>query len=132
MAKWGEGDPRWIVEERADAKNVNNWHWIEKNAKQWSIDKIKSLFTGFTIDTGKCKTYRRTYSVDFIEIEKVTKCDGDAYANNRKGKVIIIYDLEIEFDWKGKVIFCTTSDSHNIYFKVTKRVKGLLIKYVVP
>ena len=26
MAKWGEGDPRWIVEERADAKNVNNWH----------------------------------------------------------------------------------------------------------
>ena len=27
MAKWGEGDPRWIVEERADAKNVNNWHW---------------------------------------------------------------------------------------------------------
>lgn len=27
MAKWGEGDPRWIVEERPDAKNVNNWHW---------------------------------------------------------------------------------------------------------
>ena len=27
MAKWGEGDPRWIVEEREDAKNVNNWHW---------------------------------------------------------------------------------------------------------
>ena len=27
MAKWGEGDPRWIVEERADAVNVNNWHW---------------------------------------------------------------------------------------------------------
>lgn len=30
MAKWGEGDPRWIVEERADAKNVNNWHWYVK------------------------------------------------------------------------------------------------------
>ena len=27
MAKWGEGDPRWIVEDRPDAKNVNNWHW---------------------------------------------------------------------------------------------------------
>lgn len=27
MAKWGEGDPRWIVEQRADATNVNNWHW---------------------------------------------------------------------------------------------------------
>ena len=27
MAKWGEGDPRWIVEHRDDGKNVNNWHW---------------------------------------------------------------------------------------------------------
>ena len=27
MAKWGEGDPRWIVEDRPDAVNVNNWHW---------------------------------------------------------------------------------------------------------
>lgn len=27
MAKWGEGDPRWIVEECVDATNVNNWHW---------------------------------------------------------------------------------------------------------
>lgn len=29
MAKWGEGDPRWIVEERPDGTNVNNWHWYE-------------------------------------------------------------------------------------------------------
>ena len=28
MAKWGEGDPRWIVEDRPDATNVNNWHWL--------------------------------------------------------------------------------------------------------
>lgn len=27
MAKWGEGDPRWLVEERPDATNPNNWHW---------------------------------------------------------------------------------------------------------
>lgn len=32
MAKWGEGDPRWIVEERADATNVNNWHWYVTRA----------------------------------------------------------------------------------------------------
>jgi hypothetical protein len=31
MAKWGEGDPRWIVEERPDATNVNNWHWFESS-----------------------------------------------------------------------------------------------------
>ena len=41
MAKWGEGDPRWIVEERPDATNVNNWHWTEKNADSWSKAKLK-------------------------------------------------------------------------------------------
>ena len=41
MARWGEGDPRWIVEERPDATNVNNWHWTEKNADAWSKAKIK-------------------------------------------------------------------------------------------
>ena len=41
MAKWGEGDPRWIVEERPDATNVNNWHWTEKNADKWSKSKLE-------------------------------------------------------------------------------------------
>ena len=49
MAKWGEGDPRWIVEERPDATNVNNWHWTEKNADQWSKKKIESLFTNLVV-----------------------------------------------------------------------------------
>ena len=47
MAKWGEGDPRWIVEERPDATNVNNWHWTEKNADQWSKNKLKVLLRFF-------------------------------------------------------------------------------------
>ena len=39
MAKWGEGDPRWIVEERQDSHNVNNWHWKEvgKSSEQSGI-----------------------------------------------------------------------------------------------
>ena len=49
MAKWGEGDPRWIVEERPDATNVNNWHWTEKNADQWSKKKLEELFKGLVI-----------------------------------------------------------------------------------
>lgn len=49
MAKWGEGDPRWIVEERPDATNVNNWHWTEKNATPWSKDRLAQLFQGLKI-----------------------------------------------------------------------------------
>ena len=32
---------RWIVEDRPDGTNVNNWHWTEKNADSWSKNKIK-------------------------------------------------------------------------------------------
>ncbi|TNN27274.1 Activator heat shock protein ATPase 1 [Liparis tanakae] len=53
MAKWGEGDPRWIVEERADATNVNNWHWTERDATTWSSDKLKWLLVGLSVEGGE-------------------------------------------------------------------------------
>lgn len=91
MAKWGEGDPRWIVEEHEDAKNVNNWHWAEKNATQWSKDVIKKLLNGLVVENDSY----------FFEITDVTKIDGEAIANNRKAKVIVFYEWVIEGDWKA-------------------------------
>ncbi|KOC69144.1 Activator of 90 kDa heat shock protein ATPase like protein 1 [Habropoda laboriosa] len=89
MAKWGEGDPRWIVEERPDATNVNNWHWTEKNACAWSQEKIKELFTNMNIvgDNVSCT------------ITEVDKCEGEAVANNRKGKLIFFYEWNIVLKW---------------------------------
>jgi len=94
MAKWGEGDPRWIVEERPDATNVNNWHWTEKNADNWSKAKIKELFTNHVIEAP---------SVGNVVIEEVERCEGEARANNRKGKLIFFYEWEIALKWKGHV-----------------------------
>lgn len=89
MAKWGEGDPRWIVEERPDATNVNNWHWTEKNACAWSQEKIKELFTNMKIsDDNVCCT-----------ITDVETCEGEAVANNRKGKLIFFYEWNIVLKW---------------------------------
>jgi len=94
MAKWGEGDPRWIVEERPDATNVNNWHWTEKNAAHWSQGKLKTLLLGLEIDDtniGKCI------------ISEVSSIEGEAVANNRKGKLIFFYEWVIKCQWKGVV-----------------------------
>lgn len=92
MAKWGEGDPRWIVEERADATNVNNWHWTERDATNWSSDKLKALLLGLSVenDEGKC------------EITEVSKCEGEASINNRKGKLIFFYEWSLKATWTGK------------------------------
>ncbi|XP_067585408.1 activator of 90 kDa heat shock protein ATPase homolog 1 isoform X3 [Pseudorca crassidens] len=91
MAKWGEGDPRWIVEERADATNVNNWHWTERDASNWSTDKLKTLFLAVRVqnEEGKC------------EVTEVNKLDGEASINNRKGKLIFFYEWSIKLNWTG-------------------------------
>lgn len=94
MAKWGEGDPRWIVEERPDATNVNNWHWTEKNATPWSKDRIKGLFKDFQIVDNS------GIEVTITEIEKI---DGEATANNRKGKLIFFYEWNIVLKWSGRL-----------------------------
>nr|XP_027200190.1 activator of 90 kDa heat shock protein ATPase homolog 1-like [Dermatophagoides pteronyssinus] len=92
MAKWGEGDPRWIVEERPDATNVNNWHWTEKNASHWSKDKLKTLLENILIEEnglGQCR------------IKQIDSIDGEAVANNRKGKLIFFYEWIIKCTWIG-------------------------------
>ncbi|VFV33432.1 Hypothetical predicted protein [Lynx pardinus] len=71
MAKWGQGDPRWIVEEREDGTNVNNWHclgmWIpagasihgssflvpgrtERDATSLSKGKLRDLLVGIVVE----------------------------------------------------------------------------------
>ena len=106
MAKWGEGDPRWIVEERPDATNVNNWHWTEKNADQWSKTKLNALLVNFEILDDKSKG-----KVIFEEMEK---CEGEARANNRKAKLIFFYEWEIVLKWK-----CQLPDDDDVTGKVT-------------
>ena len=94
MAKWGEGDPRWIVEERPDAVNVNNWHWTEKEASPWSRETFHKLFLGMVIEKP---------TVGKVTIDALGTVQGEACINNRKAKLIYIYDWDIELKWSGRV-----------------------------
>lgn len=112
MAKWGEGDPRWIVEERADATNVNNWHWTEKNATPWSKDHLRSLLEGLILENDKyhCK------------IEELTKVEGEASANNRKAKLFFFYEWELKASWTG---WAKTGDDADRKIKGTIEIPNL-------
>jgi activator of HSP90 ATPase len=94
MAKVGEGDPRWIVQERQDGRNVNSWHWDEKNITQWAKDHLQKLFT-------QQKVYDDSSSS--IRILKIDKTEGDAVINVRKGKLLFVYDLEVTAKLEGTV-----------------------------
>ncbi|XP_077236257.1 aha1 domain-containing protein [Tasmannia lanceolata] len=94
MAKYGEGDKRWIVEERADGANVHNWHWAETNCLDWSKTLLSKLLQNLTILNGEGDLFVKTKTLDKIE--------GEAYVNIRKGKIIPGYEISISLSWEGE------------------------------
>ncbi|KAL6986979.1 hypothetical protein U1Q18_012739 [Sarracenia purpurea var. burkii] len=95
MAKYGEGDKRWIVEERPDGANVHNWHWAETDCLDWSRNLLTKLLSDHTILAGEGNLYIKTKNVD--------KVDGEAYVNIRKGKIIPGYEISLSLSWEGEV-----------------------------
>ncbi|XP_029793297.1 activator of 90 kDa heat shock protein ATPase homolog 2-like [Suricata suricatta] len=91
MAKWGQGDPCWIVEEREDGTNVNNWHWTERDATSWSKGKLHDLLVGIVVEN----------ETGLGEISELKQVEGEASCSSRKGKLTFFYEWNIRLSWKG-------------------------------
>ncbi|XP_031171085.1 activator of 90 kDa heat shock protein ATPase homolog 1-like [Sander lucioperca] len=91
MAKWGEGDPRWIVEQRADATNVNNWHWTERDVSGWSSERLRQLLLAVCVEGPEGAS----------QLTDVDKLEGEASINNRKGKLFFFYEWTLTASWLG-------------------------------
>ncbi|XP_009604993.1 uncharacterized protein LOC107784939 [Nicotiana tabacum] len=94
MARMGEGDKRWIVEDRPDGTNVHNWHWSETDCLEWSRNFFNKLLSNQTLLNGEGNLYIRT--------KKLEKLEGEAYVNIRKGKIIPGYELSLVLSWEGE------------------------------
>lgn len=94
MAKVGEGDARWLVQDRVDGKNVGNWHWTEKSLFPWAKEQLETTFKGYVIfEDAKTKVW----------FESVDNFKGDMFVNNRKGKTLYIWDVNLYLRWKAIV-----------------------------
>lgn len=91
MALQGAGDPRWVVRERQDGRNVNGWHWEDKDVTTWAQDRLKQLICSET-----CATDAPTPGVAVSSVDTV---DGDATLYNRKGVLKVLYDLKVSGKW---------------------------------
>ncbi|KAI3471418.1 hypothetical protein Pfo_030782 [Paulownia fortunei] len=94
MAKMGEGDKRWIVEDRPDGTNVHNWHWSETDCLDWSRNFLSNLLCNKTLLSGEGNLYIRT--------KKIEKLEGEAYVNVRKGKIIPGYELNLVLSYEAE------------------------------
>eukprot|EP00998_Keelungia_sp_KM082_P005721 NODE_2021_length_1156_cov_59.195335_g2004_i0.p1 GENE.NODE_2021_length_1156_cov_59.195335_g2004_i0~~NODE_2021_length_1156_cov_59.195335_g2004_i0.p1 ORF type:complete len:336 (+),score=56.62 NODE_2021_length_1156_cov_59.195335_g2004_i0:108-1115(+) len=94
MAKIGEGDPRWIVNERSDGANVNSWHWTEKDIS----DTVKAslhnkLEKSVIVDVATLK----------METTEIGSYTGEASIMNRKGKLSFYLEITLTVSWEGKL-----------------------------
>jgi len=93
MAKKEEADERWIVKDREDGRNCNNWHWVETNLTSWSEERLKELLKGIVV---------REDARGFVKIVSLEKMSGDVTVQSRKQKKFPLYELELTLKWKGE------------------------------
>ena len=89
MAKVGEGDERWIVEERKDGRTVNGWHWEEKNALSWSRDTIQKLLLrgkrGEEAEVEEGRVVVLTVEVITVEVKPAAEKEGEIKEETTEG-----------------------------------------------
>eukprot|EP00899_Mesostigma_viride_P015898 jgi/Mesvir1/24309/Mv10997-RA.1 len=98
MAKWGEGDPRWLVQERSDGKNINGWHWEERDLTPWAKKRIGELIesAGIRADMGVLEGYARVTDLKSFQ--------GEVSVSTRKGnKKLHLFDACLTLGWEGSL-----------------------------
>lgn len=71
--------------------NPNNWHWVNKDASEWTKQWLN-------------QNLESKYEEDGVtaQFKKVVSMDGDVDVNQRKGKVITIYDFKLVIEYEGE------------------------------
>ncbi|CAJ0637509.1 4371_t:CDS:10, partial [Entrophospora sp. SA101] len=97
-------------------KNVNNW--TSKNCISWAKDYLKTNLINISVE----------HEGITVKTLKVTECNGDAELNQRKGKLIPIYDLVIDLTWSG-----TTADGTEVTgnIKIPELLQGSETDYSI-
>jgi activator of HSP90 ATPase len=71
--------------------NPNNWHWVNKDASGWTKQWFEENLTSIKAEEGDVSA----------QVDKVISMDGDVDVNQRKGKVITIYDVKLVLEYSG-------------------------------
>ncbi|KAI8047404.1 activator of Hsp90 ATPase [Gilbertella persicaria] len=76
----------------ADMRNVNNWHLVNKDCRPWAKDYWNKQIVGLSVQEKKI----------LVSITSLDECTGDVDLNQRKGKLLAIYDMALKFGWQGQ------------------------------
>jgi len=88
MAKWGEGDDRWKVQELGTTgRNVNGWHWEESDVLPWAKRRLSELFPSTLVLLADGSGGSGGSGGLQVTADGKVSVSGEAVINRRKGKV---------------------------------------------
>ncbi|KAI9470572.1 MAG: activator of Hsp90 ATPase [Benjaminiella poitrasii] len=76
-----------------DMRNVNNWHWVNKDCRPWAKQYLQQKLVGLQAENNGNK----------VSIASLDDCTGDVDLNQRKGKLMAIYDVALKLSWQGEL-----------------------------
>ncbi|KAK2627244.1 hypothetical protein QTJ16_003210 [Diplocarpon rosae] len=84
--------------------NPNNWHWVNKDASVWTKAYLEK----------NIKSVKAEENGVSAQLDKLISMDGDVDVNQRKGKVITIFDVKLVLEYSGK-----TKDDEDVSGTIT-------------
>lgn len=84
--------------------NPNNWHWVNKDASAWAKTYLGEEIKGIKAEESGVTA----------QLDKLISIDGDVDVNQRKGKVITIFDVKLVIEYSGK-----TKDDEDVSGTIT-------------
>ncbi|PMD58955.1 uncharacterized protein K444DRAFT_531805 [Hyaloscypha bicolor E] len=84
--------------------NPNNWHWVNKDASAWTKQFLEENIKDLKAEEGGV----------IAKLDKLISMDGDVDVNQRKGKVITIFDVKLVIEYSG-----TTKDDEEVSGTIT-------------
>lgn len=71
--------------------NPNNWHWVNKDARSWAKDYLTQKVCAVSAEENGVSA----------KISRLQSMDGDVDVNQRKGKVITLFDVKVQLEYEG-------------------------------
>ena len=93
MARLGDADPRWIVADRTDGANVNEWHWEQRDKTMHWKEHLAQQFK----DRELCASDSYV-----VQAHELTAFNGEVTVASRKGKPICFFEMNFELSWSVK------------------------------
>ena len=82
-----------LPDARPCTRNAPGWHWVEKDCLEWSRSRLSELLGGLTLADSD--------GVRVVSAPTLQSLTGEAFVNQRKGKLIPSYELELKLAWQG-------------------------------